>query len=159
MSEVERQRFVERFAAELTDAGMQRMASRIFAALLSSPAGALTAAELGEQLSVSPAAVSGAVRYLSQVGLVGRESEPGSRRERYQVRADQWFESFGSREVVLKRWDGVLADGIRAVGPDSPAGHRIAEARHFFAFLQGELGTLMDRWLQRRAELVAEGKL
>ena len=46
---------------------MQRMPARVFAALLASDDGALTSAELGEQLQVSPAAVSGAVRYLAQV--------------------------------------------------------------------------------------------
>ncbi|MCZ9341421.1 MarR family transcriptional regulator, partial [Streptomyces sp. TRM76130] len=79
-------RFVEGFAAQLVEAGVQRMPARIFAALLASDTGALTSAELGERLKVSPAAVSGGVRYLSQQHLVSREREPGSRRERYRVR-------------------------------------------------------------------------
>ncbi|NEE30623.1 MarR family transcriptional regulator, partial [Streptomyces sp. SID7982] len=54
-------RFVERFAAQLVQAGMTRMPARVFAALLSSERGALTSAELSEQLKISPAAVSGAV--------------------------------------------------------------------------------------------------
>src|SRR5437899_2334258 len=83
--------FVERFAAEMVEAGMQRMPARVFAALLASERGALTSAELGQRLHVSPAAVSGAVRYLSQIGLVSREREPGSRRERYRVHSDQWY--------------------------------------------------------------------
>lgn len=73
--------FVERFAADMTEAGMQRMGARVFACLLASDDGALTSARLAERLRISPAAVSGAVRYLAQVRLVSREREPGSRRE------------------------------------------------------------------------------
>ena len=51
-------------------------------ALLTEDAGYLSAADLGERLHISPAAVSGAVRYLVQIQLVRREREPGSRRDR-----------------------------------------------------------------------------
>ena len=57
------------------------MPARVFAALLATDSGRLTAAELAELLQISPAAVSGAVRYLTQVGMVHREREPGSRRD------------------------------------------------------------------------------
>lgn len=153
------QRFVERFAAELTDAGMQRMASRVFMALLVSDDGALTSAELGDRLQISPAAVSGAIRYLTQVGMVGREREPGSRRERYRVHSDQWYESFAARDVLMKRWVSLLDDGVSAVGPGTPAGRRVAETREFMRFLHEEMGTLIQRWTRRREELTAEGRL
>jgi DNA-binding transcriptional regulator GbsR (MarR family) len=153
------QRFIERFASELTDAGMQRMAARVFFALLASEDGVLTSAELGEQLQVSPAAVSGAVRYLAQVGMVGREREPGSRRERYRVHKNQWYESFASRDVLMKRWVNVMDEGVQALGPDTQAGRRVAETREFFRFLHDELGSMNERWEQRRAELEAEGRL
>ena len=60
-----RARFVERFGSALTAAGMQRLPSRVFAVLLADPDGRMTAAEIGEALSVSPASVSGAVRSTS----------------------------------------------------------------------------------------------
>src|SRR6478735_10387266 len=103
-------KFVEGFAAQLVEAGMQRMPARVFAALLASDSGSLTSAELGEGLRVSPAAVSGAVRYLSQQHMVSREREPGSRRERYRVHGDQWYEALTNREAVIKRWEGALRE-------------------------------------------------
>ncbi|MFJ8645531.1 GbsR/MarR family transcriptional regulator [Streptomyces sp. NPDC093546] len=144
-------RFVERFAAELTEAGMQRMASRVFAALLASESGALTSAELSERLRISPAAVSGAVRYLNQVGMVGREREPGSRRDRYVLHNELWYETFTRRDQVLSRWETVLRDGAETLGPDSAAGARVAETAEFFAFLQKEMHELLDRWREYRA--------
>ncbi|WP_410537800.1 GbsR/MarR family transcriptional regulator [Streptomyces sp. KL2] len=142
--------FVERFAAELTEAGMQRMASRVFACLLTEDSGILGSAELSERLRISPAAVSGAIRYLSQVHLVTREREPGSRRERYRVHADVWHEAFTDRDALLGRWGATFDQGLKAVGPDTPAGRRIAETAEFFDFMRRELATMLDRWHAHR---------
>lgn len=143
-------RFVERFAAQLVEAGMTRMPARVFAALLSSDSGAMTSAELGEQLQVSPAAVSGAVRYLSQQHMVSREREPGSRRERYRVHSDQWYEALTNRDAILKRWSDSLREGVTSLGAGTPAGHRLAETVAFFDFIQDELTAMMERWREHR---------
>ncbi|WP_419666670.1 GbsR/MarR family transcriptional regulator [Streptomyces sp. 2-1] len=150
-------KFVEGFAAQLVEAGMQRMAARVFAALLASDSGAMTSAELGEQLQVSPAAVSGAVRYLAQVHMVSREREPGSRRERYRVHSDQWYEALTSRDAVLKRWEHTLREGVDSLGVTTPGGQRIAETLAFFEYLQGELGQLMERWREHRDKTFGQG--
>lgn len=146
-------RFVERFAAQLAEAGMQRMAARVFARLLASDGGAMTSAELGESLRISPAAVSGAVSYLSQVNMVSREREPGSRRDRYVLHNELWYETFTRRDQILTLWEKTLRDGAASLGPDSPAGARIAETAAFFEFMQVELLGLMDRWRTHRATL------
>ncbi|AVH57443.1 MULTISPECIES: GbsR/MarR family transcriptional regulator [Streptomyces] len=145
-------RFVEHFAAQMVEAGMPRMASRVFGALLASDTGALTSVELGEQLQISPAAVSGAVRYLAQVHMVSREREPGSRRERYRVHSDQWYEALTNREAIMKRWEDALREGVASLGADTPAGARIAETLAFFEFMEGEVEAMMERWRAHRAE-------
>ncbi|MGW4032444.1 GbsR/MarR family transcriptional regulator [Streptomyces sp. NPDC004838] len=142
--------FVERFAAQLAEAGMPRMAARVFAAILVSDSGALTAAELAERLKISAAGVSGAVRYLAQVNMVSREREPGSRRERYRVHMNQWYEALTNRDQMMKRWEDTMREGVVAVGPDSPAGRRLAETEEFFAFLREELSPLLERWRKRQ---------
>ncbi|MFG2023556.1 GbsR/MarR family transcriptional regulator [Streptomyces sp. NPDC048825] len=150
-------KFVESFAAQLVEAGMQRMAARVFAALLASDSGAMTSVELGEQLQISPAAVSGAVRYLAQQHMVSREREPGSRRERYRVHSNQWYEAITNRDAVLKRWEYTLREGVDGLGPETPAGRRLAETLAFFEFLEGELVMLMDRWRIHREERFGAG--
>ncbi|GAA3183946.1 MarR family transcriptional regulator [Streptomyces virens] len=145
-------RFVEHFAAQLVEAGLQRMPARVFAALLASDRGVLTSAELSEALKISPAAVSGAVRYLAQVHMVSREREPGSRRERYRVHGDQWYEALTNREAVIKRWEDALREGVTSLGPDTPAGRRLAETLAFFEFIDREVVAMMERWRAHRAE-------
>lgn len=146
-------RFVEQFAAQLTEAGMQRMAARVFAQLLASDGGAMTSAELGEALRISPAAVSGAVSYLTQVNMVSREREPGSRRDRYVLHNELWYETFTRRDQVLTLWEKTLREGAATLGTDSPAGARVAETAAFFEFMQGEMLGLMDRWRAHKATI------
>ncbi|MFE6196966.1 GbsR/MarR family transcriptional regulator [Streptomyces sp. NPDC057838] len=145
-------RFVESFAAQLVEAGMARMPARVFAALLSSDKGVLTSAELSEQLRISPAAVSGAVRYLAQTHMVSREREPGSRRERYRVHGDQWYEALTNREAVIKRWESALREGVTSLGPGTPAGRRMAETLEFFEFVEVEVVAMMERWRAHREQ-------
>jgi DNA-binding transcriptional regulator GbsR (MarR family) len=144
------QRFIESFASALVDGGVPRMPARVFAALLATDSGRLTAAELAERLRVSPAAVSGAVRYLAQVSLISREREPGSRRDHYRLFNDLWYEAVLRREPLLTRWERAMRDGMAALGADTPAGARMAESVAFFEFLQEELPAVLARWRARR---------
>ena len=149
--------FIERFAAVLTESGFPRMPARVFAALLATDSGRLTAAELSTLLRVSPAAISGAVRYLVQVNLASREAEPGSRREHYRVHSETWYEAIARKDQVLDRCERSLRDGIDVVGRETPAGARIAETLAFFEFMQAELPAMLDRWRARKAELAFAG--
>jgi DNA-binding transcriptional regulator GbsR (MarR family) len=149
-------RFVEHFAAQLVEAGVPRMPARVFAALLASDSGALTSAELSDQLRISPAAVSGAVRYLSQVHLVSREREPGSRRERYRVHSNQWYEALTNREAIIKRWEGALREGVAGLGAETPAGRRLSETLAFFEFIERDVAGMMERWREYREENLGE---
>ncbi len=139
-------RFIERFASVLVEGGVPRMPARVFAALISTDDGRLTAAELAERLRISAAAVSGAVRYLEQVSLVGREREPGSRRDRYVIQDDLWFEAILRREQLLTRWERALNEGVDALGAGTPAGRRLENSVAFFEFLQAEMPAMLERW-------------
>ncbi|MGE5133205.1 MAG: GbsR/MarR family transcriptional regulator [Gemmatimonadota bacterium] len=144
-------RFVERFASVLVEAGMPPMASRAFAALLVTESGRLTAAELATLLSASPASISGAVRYLEQLGMISREREPGSRRDVYLVVDGIWFEVAMRRDQVLTRWVSAARDGVSLLGPQSRAGRRMADSLDFFAFLLEEMPAMLARWEERKA--------
>jgi predicted transcriptional regulator len=145
-------RFVERFALTLLETGLPRMPARVFAALLVAPDARLTAAELAERLQVSPAAISGAVRYLTQVRMVTRERDPGGRRDHYRIYDDFWYEATMHRDEMLVRWDQDLLSGIEAVGgSDTEAGARLDEMRRFFAFVRGEVPQLMAKWREQRS--------
>jgi predicted transcriptional regulator len=142
-------RFVEDLASALMEMGVPRMPARVFAALLTTDSGRLTAAELAARLQISPAAVSGAVRYLTQIGMARRESEPGSRRHYYRAPDNVWDEVIGIRDHLMSRWTGVLREGVGVLGADTPAGERVAESARFFEFVSTELPQVIRKWRER----------
>ncbi|SUD47990.1 MarR family [Nocardia otitidiscaviarum] len=144
-------RFVEKLALGLTDMGWPRMPARVFAALMVTEEGRMSARELTEALSISPAAVSGAVAYLDQVGLITKERVPGERRDSYRLRDDLWYASFLKRDRMMKMWSETAGEGVELLGADTPVGRRLAEMRDFFDFFVAELPVLFDRWHARRA--------
>jgi DNA-binding transcriptional regulator GbsR (MarR family) len=143
--------YVERFASVLVAAGFPPMPARVFVALLVTESGRLTAAELAEVLRVSPAAVSGAVRYLTQLGLVHKERVPGSRRDYYRMPDEVWSDMFRLRDQVMQRWAALVREGIDLLGPDTPAGERLAEHATFFDFVSAEMPEVLKRWDEYRA--------
>ncbi|MGP7998006.1 MAG: GbsR/MarR family transcriptional regulator [Streptosporangiaceae bacterium] len=142
--------FIERFAAVLSQAGIPLMPARVFVALLTADAPRLTADDIASILRVSPAAVSGAVRYLLPLGLVSRETEPGSRRYWYRTPRDVWHEVVRLRDQMMMRWSQTLRDGLDLFGPDSPAGQRMNESIMYFDFVQKELPMVLSRWEEYR---------
>ena len=147
-------RFVERFGSALTEAGLQRLPARVFAALLAKDDGRMTAAELGDVLSVSPASVSGAVRYLQQMRMIHREREPGSRRDVYVVADDAWHDVMMNSANIYAPLTQSLSEGVDEVGGrGTTAGDRLALSVAFLEFVTEEMHQLSERWDKRRAEL------
>src|SRR5262245_47418683 len=82
--------FVEHMAMMLTEWGFPRMPARVLGSMMTADEDSLTAADLAERLGVSPAAISGAVRYLTHIGLISRVPVAGSRRDRYRLPDNPW---------------------------------------------------------------------
>ncbi|MFP3467311.1 GbsR/MarR family transcriptional regulator [Leifsonia sp. SIMBA_070] len=141
---------MEHSAAVLTAAGFPKMPARVLMALTVTEAPGLTAAELAQRLEVSPAAISGAVRYLQTLGIIRRLAQTGSRRDRYEIPSD-WYALMVRNSPIY----GVLADqaeaGLAAVGdPASPATERLRDMAGFYRFIQGRLPEIIAEWEQVR---------
>jgi predicted transcriptional regulator len=150
--------FVERMGAALTQAGLPRVPSLVFSALLVDDDGRMTSAELSGELEVSPASVSGAVRYLAAVGMVRRERERGSRRDVYVVDEDAWHGAMMRRDQLYAPMLAALTAGITALGEDSPVHDRLLLTREFLSFVDEEMAALAEKWEARRAEITRQGR-
>lgn len=144
-------RFVEQLAMLFADWGFPRMAGRVLLTLMVAEERGLTATELGERLDASPAAISGAVRYLGQLGLTVREPVPGSRSDLHRLPNDAWYAGTATTTGLYVQ---IIAAAAAAVGPlggpGTAAGARVAQMRDFFTFIQGEMAGLLDRWKEHR---------
>jgi DNA-binding transcriptional regulator GbsR (MarR family) len=144
-------RFIEQFAGIMFEWGVPRMPARVFVALITTDSDRLSAADLAAILGVSPAAVSGAVRYLIQVGLAIGTGEPGSRRLFYSVPSDVWEQLLTMSNQQMSRWTAALRDGVDVLGRDSPAGERMSESVRYLDFVAAELPGLLARWREVKA--------
>ena len=143
--------FRERFAQILVESGMPRMAARVYAVLLVTDSGKLSAAELAERLDAGAPAISGAVKYLVQVRLVERGREPGTRHDFCRIHDHTWSHYISQSDPVLIRIQAGAEEGTALVGPDSPAGRRLDETGRFFAFLREEIKQSMAKWQRLQA--------
>lgn len=147
------QRFVERMASSLHQAGLARVPSLVFSALLADDDGRMTSAELAVALHVSPASVSTAVRYLEQIHMLRRERERGSRRDVYVVEEETWHTTLMRRDLVYAPMIAALTEGLTSVPNGTPAHHRMLVTREFLAFVNEEMALLADKWEARRRQL------
>ncbi|WP_368497008.1 GbsR/MarR family transcriptional regulator [Herbiconiux sp. A18JL235] len=143
-------RVADQAAAMLTAAGLPRMPARTLMALVASPDEGYTAAQLAERLGVSPAAISGAVRYLTSLRMIEKVSRPGERLARYEMVDDGWHAMVVANAPLYGR----LADAIDEIADENAdAQHSVARAREvagFLRFLQTRMPELVEEWWRSR---------
>ena len=145
---------VEQVATLLADGGMPRMAARVFAYALAEDSDRYTAADFAEGLRISPAAVSGAVRYLTTTRLLFKERAPGSRADLYRVYdEDVWSSIMAARLPMLEVWEKAVHDAADTVGLDTRGGRRLRETEEFFRFTRIETEAMIERWQRHRRSL------
>ena len=148
MSAVEE--FAEQTAATLTAAGFPRMPARVLLALMTTESGSLTAEELAARLGASPAAISGAVRYLQQVSILRRYTEAGSRRHRYELPDNVWYATSNSQGPLYAHLVGLAEKGVATMPQGSAMQERIEEMADYFRFMRDRMPVLMDEWKASR---------
>jgi DNA-binding transcriptional regulator GbsR (MarR family) len=141
----------EQAAAMLTAAGMARMPARVMMALVGSPDEGYTAAELAERLGVSPAAVSGAVRYLTSMRLIHRISRPGDRRDRYDLTGDAWHGMITSNAPLYSSLAAYI-DRIADENGGAPQSvERARDIADLMRYLSERMPQIVDEWQAARA--------
>lgn len=146
-----RTRFVEEFSAYLASIGFPRMPSSIFTELLASEEESVTARELADRLEVSPASISGGVRYLEQVHLVTRTRRTRERADRFAVADDPWASAMLAEQTAYPRIIAMCERALAQADLAEPAKARLSEARDFMAFMAEELPQMLERWRKSRA--------
>lgn len=145
-------RAVERLGQTLETMGLPRMAARVFAYVLAEDRSAYTAADLAAGLEVSPAAVSGAVRYLTETHLVARERNPRGRGDLFRVRdGDVWGTIQNARLPVLDRIIEDVQAAVDLLPPGSAGRARVEETRDYLTFVREDSQRLDERWRAWRA--------
>lgn len=142
---------VEHLGGALADAGLPRLPARVFAALMATEQGRLTSADLATLLDISPAGVSGGVRYLTQLRMIRRERERGSRRDVYVVMDDAWHDVLMQHDQLYAPILAALNEATTSLGPATRAGERMQLSVEFLEFVTREMDGMAARWEQYKA--------
>ena len=136
--------FEERFTEALVRMGMPRMICRVITSLMTTDSGSMTSAELAQRLRVSPASISKAISVLEDQRLVCRERD--GRRERYVVDDDVWYRATIASGLTNAVFAEAALDGAEILGPDTPAGARLADTGRFLKNFGEDLLRRAEYW-------------
>jgi len=136
--------FEQRFTEAAMQMGLPRMLSRVLTCLITTDSGSMTSAELVRRLGVSAASISKAVSYLEDQHLVRRERD--GRRERYIVDDDVWYQATIASGHTNNVFAEAALDGAEILGPDTPAGARLAETGRFLKNFGEDLLSRAEYW-------------
>ena len=116
-------------------------------------------AELADALLASRSAISGAVNTLETLQLVVRSRAAGERMDRVRISLDS-PNAMGMDATEYKEYGELAREGLEVLR-DAPAERRavLLEMAEFSDFLVEQMPLLAQAWEQRRAALVASGKL
>jgi len=127
--------YEEMFTTVLMASGLSnKMMARVLASLYTTDSGSLTASELAERLQVSRASISKAITFLESQDLVRRERDQ-RRRERYIVDDELSYQSVIGSARALARQVEIARQGVRVLGPGTPAAARLENIARFLDFV------------------------
>ena len=136
--------FEQRFTEALVQMGMPRMICRVLTCLMTTDSGSMTSADLVRRLRVSPASISKAIGVLEDQQLVRRERD--GRRERFVVDDDVWYRASIASGHTNNVFAAAALDGAEILGPDTPAGARLADTGRFLQCLGEDLLRRSEYW-------------
>ncbi|MEU7413456.1 helix-turn-helix domain-containing protein [Streptomyces sp. NPDC042638] len=130
--------YQETLTAVLIASGLPKMMARVLGCLYTTDTGSLTAAELAQRLTVSPASISKAISFLEGLDLVRRERDE-RRRERYVVDDDLWYQSMIRSARANDQFIATARQGAAVLGRGTPAATRLENAARFLDFVSENL--------------------
>ncbi|MEV7729918.1 helix-turn-helix domain-containing protein [Streptomyces sp. NPDC087917] len=134
----------ETLTTVLMQSGMPKMMARVLACLITTDMGSLTASELVQRLQVSPASISKAITFLEGQGLVRRERDE-SRRDRYAVDNDVWYQSMMASARSTAQLVEVAREGVGVLGPQTPAAARLENIARFLDFVSESIARAAEQ--------------
>jgi DNA-binding transcriptional regulator GbsR (MarR family) len=145
--------FVERLAQLLSAGGLPRVGGRVWAYLLICEPPQQSAADLASSLHASRGAISGAVRLLETAGLIRRTTRRGDRKEYFHVPPGSIVTILESRLPVTTAWRQLADHGLDLLADRPPEIRaRMQELRDVYAFMETELPSMLERFLEQRKD-------
>lgn len=151
------QDFIGRVGLGFEKRGAPGMAGRILAFLWVAPQPVQSSSDIAQSLQTSSGTVSINTRLLEEMCLIQRVSVPGRRGAFFEVRRDAWDMMFKSQLDEVRSFREAFDAALDALHDANPERvRRLQTVRSFYAFLEGELPALVERWRRQLEELGEE---
>lgn len=138
--------YVEDFGATLAGLGLPPAYGRLMAWLLVCQPASQSVTEMAEATGMSKGSVSTSIRLIESAGLARRVARPGRRGTFYEMPPEALM-SVTEDSARYRRFREVLERGIDLLGGrDDPRTERLRVTRDFYAFVEKELGQLVERF-------------
>lgn len=138
--------YISRVASALASAGFPRMPANVLMTLTGAAEPALTADRLGARLGASAAAISGAVRYLENLGMVRRHRAPGERRYSWEITDGGWYTATLQNTDLYGYLVRLSTEELERLPEGSPVRRRIADFADFMTFVSDAMPRLLEEW-------------
>jgi DNA-binding transcriptional regulator GbsR (MarR family) len=148
--EVKMKQFIEDIGILYEEMGLPRMAGRIFGWLLLCEPAYQSAEQLATVVEASKGSISSMTRLLIQTGIVEKIGIPGKRGTYYRIRSGSWSKLMKKRLPYLTSMRKLTERGLELIADRTPESQqRLQELHDFYAFLEQEIPSLLDRYDQK----------
>lgn len=149
----EQAHFIEEMGLLFEQAGMPRMAGRIFAWLLISDPPLQSSTELVDGLQASKGSISTMTRLLIQIGLIERVSLAGDRRDYFQIKPNAWTQLSHQQQIRVTAFRQLAERGLEFLANATPEHRRRLQEMHdIHLFWEQELPRINQRWEALQAQ-------
>jgi DNA-binding transcriptional regulator GbsR (MarR family) len=139
--------FAEDMGRFFESGGLPRMAGRVWAMLLLTDASRMSALELRDALGASAGSISGATRYLLDLGLIERVNVRGERRDYFAPRRGAIAHILRMRLERLTAVEDILTEALEAFDDREHAVPHLQEVHDVYHWYARELPKLHERFL------------
>ncbi|MGC4853443.1 helix-turn-helix domain-containing protein [Micromonospora sp. DT4] len=136
--------YEETFTTVLTATGLNKMGARVLTCLFTTDTGSLTASELAQRLTVSPASISKAITFLESQSLVRRERDE-RRRDRYVIDNELFYQATIASARANDQLVATARQGVAVLGPGTPAAARLENIARFLDFISESITRAAER--------------
>lgn len=141
------EQYVEEVALFFEQAGLPRMAGRIFGWLLVCDPPHQTLDELAAAVRGSKASMSTMTRLLMQLKIAEKVRVPGARKDAWRIRHDAWTATMEDQARLVAMGRALADRGLELLGRRSPdVRARLLGFREGYAWLEREMPRLLARW-------------
>lgn len=138
--------FIERLGLLAEESGMPRMAGRVLGWLLISHEPLQSFGEIVDGLGASKGSISSMTRFLVQLGLIERVTQPGDRRDFFRLHPDAWTRFLRQRVEMIRRFRDLAAEAIQQLDGPPRRRQRLEGMHELYDFWEAESSDALARW-------------